>query len=486
MRWDSLRLVDDEPPVGTTRALFAQGAVTRTFDTPRFRGITFHEIRARSIINRVPGASRVPFSWTINPYRGCSHACGYCCAGDTPILMADGRAASIEDVRVGDRIYGTRSDGEDRRYVHTTVLAHWRTDKPAYRVTLEDGTTLVTSGDHRFLTGGGWKHVTGGDTARRPHLTTDDRLVGMSGSRPRVVSVAALERVLPMYDITTGTGDFIANGVVSHNCFARKSHEYLEFDSGRDFDTQIVVKVNAAELARPELAAPKWAGGHIAMGTNVDCYQRAEGRYRLMPGIISALRDAANPFSILTKGSLILRDLELLAEAAEETDVSTNVSVGFTDRDIWRTLEAGTPDPRRRLEVCAALNDRGVGCGVLMGPIIPFLADSPGQIDATVAGIAAAGATHVSPIVLHLRPGAREWFFTWLRAHHPGLVARYESLYARGAYAPRRYQQMITDRVRESAHRHGVGRGPAGTRRITPARPPAAPPRPHPEQLTLM
>src|SRR3954465_12564737 len=289
MRWENLTLgVADDTP-GMPAPLFAQGAVVRTFDTPKFRGITFLEVRARSIINKVPEASRVPFHWTINPYRGCSHACTY--------------------------------------------------------------------------------------------------------------------------------------------CFARKTHTYLDLDAGHDFDSNIVVKVNAEELLRKELARPKWAGEHIAMGTNVDCYQRAEGRYELMRGILSALRDHANPFSILTKGALILRDLDLLQDAADRTDVSTNVSVGFVDRDVWRSVEAGTPSPQRRLEVCHALNDGGIPCGVLMAPILPYLTDSPAQLEPPVKATAAAGATHISPIVVPLRPGAREWFFEWLAANHPQLVPRYEEIY---------------------------------------------------------
>jgi DNA repair photolyase len=194
------------------------------------------------------------------------------------------------------------------------------------------------------------------------------------------------------------------------------------------------------------------------MGTNVDCYQRAEGRYRLMPGIIGALKDAANPFSILTKGTLILRDIELLAEAAQVTDVGLNVSVGFVDKELWRSVEPGTPAPERRLEACAALNDTGLRCGVLMGPVIPFLSDSPAQLEAAVGQIAASGATQVTPIVLHLRPGTRDWFFGWLRAHHPGLVGRYLDLYGRSAYAPKTYQARISGQVRELAETYGIGR----------------------------
>jgi DNA repair photolyase len=232
--------------------------------------------------------------------------------------------------------------------------------------------------------------------------------------------------------------------------------------------------VNAPELTRKKMASASWPGEHIAMGTNVDCYQRAEGRYQLMPGIISALKDAANPFSILTKGTLILRDIDLLAEAAEVTDVGLNVSAGFIDKELWRSVEPGTPAPARRLEACAALNERGLRCGVLMGPVVPFLSDSPAQLDAAVSQIAAAGATHVMPIVLHLRPGTREWYFRWLGAHHPGLVGRYLDLYGRSAYAPKSYQARIAGQVRELAEKYGIGRPRPGLghgRRPAPGRP---------------
>src|SRR5215831_3920768 len=183
MRWDDLRAdgQDSGPPGATAQTLFERDAVARTFDTPEFRGMTFFEVNARSVINRVPDASRLPFRWTINPYRGCSHACRYCLEGQTPILMADGRTKLLADVRAGDAVYGTVRRGAYRRYVPTTVLAHWETVKPAYRITLEDGTRLVASGDHRFLTGRGWKHVTGTESgaARRPHLTVGSKLMGV-------------------------------------------------------------------------------------------------------------------------------------------------------------------------------------------------------------------------------------------------------------------------------------------------------------------
>ncbi|MGW2211238.1 Rv2578c family radical SAM protein [Streptomyces sp. NPDC001781] len=348
MRWENL--TDESGGHGRTPdgALFGAGAVvTRTFDTPEFAGITFHEVRARSILNRVPGASRMPFEWTVNPYRGCSHACVY--------------------------------------------------------------------------------------------------------------------------------------------CFARKTHSYLDLDTGLGFDSQIVVKVNAPEVLRRQLASPRWGGEHVAMGTNVDCYQRAEGRYRLMPGIIDALAERANPFSVLTKGTLILRDLDRLVRAAEVTDVGISVSVGFTDPALWRSVEPGTPAPERRLDVVRTLGRHGIGCAVLMAPVIPFLSDRPAQLRDTVRAIAESGATSVTPLVLHLRPGAREWFMRWLGEHHPHLVARYQRLYAGGSYAPTWYQRRVTRQVHELAREYGIGPTRAGaTRRIGPARHEERPAAREPTQLTLM
>jgi DNA repair photolyase len=142
-------------------------------------------------------------------------------------------------------------------------------------------------------------------------------------------------------------------------------------NAGRDFESRIVVKVNAPEVLRRQLGSRRWKGDHIAMGTATDPYQRAEGRYRLMPRIIRALIDYRNPFSILTKGTLILRDLDLLRDAARATDVSTAFSIGTLDEDAWRRTEPGTPHPRKRIEAVARINDAGVPCGVLIAPCSP-------------------------------------------------------------------------------------------------------------------
>ncbi|MGH2773900.1 MAG: radical SAM protein [Actinomycetota bacterium] len=447
----------------------------KTFDTPHFRGITFIEVEAKTIINHVPG-DRLPFNFTINPYRGCSHACSYCMAGDTPILMADGRTKVLEDLRVGDKIYGTERRGTYRRYVTTEVLAHWSTMKPAYRITLEDGTELVASGDHRFLTDRGWKYVTGTQqgATRRQHLTVANQMMG-TGRLERVAvgpaelnearigvpsgapvettadqRIASVERTgvdMLMFDITTGTGDFIANGIVSHNCFARTTHTYMDMNAGRDFESKIVVKVNAPELLRKELRARKWKGEHIAMGTATDPYQRAEGRYKIMPRIIEMLTEFRNPFSILTKGTLITRDLELLQKAAEVTDVSTAFSIGTLDEDAWAKSEPGTPHPRKRMEIVRRLNEAGIPCGVMLAPILPGISDHPDQLRAVIESAFDAGATHVSPILLHLRPGVKEEYMGWLEQNYPELVARYMSMYDRRSYARENDRNALSKKV---------------------------------------
>ena len=641
--------------------LFDAPAIVRTFDTPEFRNITFYEVEAKSILNRVPAASRFGFEWTINVYRGCSHACVYCLAGDTPILMADGRAKPLAEVRMGDDVYGTVWDGKHRRYVTTQVLAHWSTVKPAYRVTLEDGTELVASGDHRFLTDRGWKHVTGTEHGRnrRPHLTVNNKLMGTGrfasppdhgpeyrrgylcgmirgdghlasptylrpgraqasasrfrlalvdieglrrarayladvdvvldefvfaravGARKEIVAigtgvrrkVAAVEKVvcwpqapspewskgflagifdaegsynrdstlriantdrtiieqitsclrsfgfsfvvetrresspkpvldvrltgglrehlrffhtvdpaitrkrtiegraikndaplrvtaveplgidLPMFDITTGTGDFIANGTVSHNCFARPTHTYLNMGAGEDFERKIVVKVNAPEVLRRELRKRSWKGAHVAMGTNTDPYQRCEGRYRLTRGVLEALRDYANPCSILTKSPLLLRDLDLFTELVSTAGFTANLSIGTLDEEVWRRTEPGTPHPRARMQAVKELNRAGVPTGVLVAPILPGISDSPHQLEEVVRAAADAGASHISPIALHLRPGVKEEFMPWLEREYPELVEHYRRLY-RGSNAPRATRQAIAERVGAERRRH--------------------------------
>jgi DNA repair photolyase len=274
-----------------------------------------------------------------------------------------------------------------------------------------------------------------------------------SDAKLRVVSIEPLRSAMPLYDITTGTGDFIANGVVSHNCFARPTHTYLDLNAREDFEREIVVKVNVPEVLRAELARRSWKREHIAMGTNTDPYQWVEGRYRLMQGIWEALRDAGNPASILTKSPLLLRDKGLLLELAERADVSAAFSVPTIDEKAWRATEPHTPHPRKRLEAVGELNRLGIPTGVLVAPLIPGVNDDPAQVEEIVELATAAGATHIGGIVLHLRGEVRDIWFDWLRAHRPDLLPRYEELYRRGAYAPVAERERLGELVAVSRER---------------------------------
>jgi DNA repair photolyase len=304
MRWSNL---DIEAERGARLPGWREDAVVRHFEAPGSIRTRFYEIRARSILNRVPEASRMPFRWTINVFRGCTHACRY--------------------------------------------------------------------------------------------------------------------------------------------CFARPTHKYLDLNPGRDFEREIVVKVNAPERLRVELARPSWRGEHVALGTNTDPYQWAEGRYRLMPGIWEALRDFANPCSVLTKSPLLLRDLDLMRQIAVRTEFSAALSVPTLEERTWRATEPHTPHPRARLEAVAELARAGIRTGVLIAPLMPGINDSPAQVARILELAMEAGAAYVSGVALHLRGEVRELFFDWLRAHRPELLPRYEQLYRRGAYLPAAERRRLSGLV---------------------------------------
>jgi DNA repair photolyase len=275
---------------------YREEAVVRHFEAPDAISTRFYEVRAKSILNRVPEASQMPFRWTINPYRGCTHACRY--------------------------------------------------------------------------------------------------------------------------------------------CFARPTHKYLDFDAGRDFEREIVVKINAPERLRVELAKPAWNGEHIALGTNTDPYQWVEGRYKLMPGIWQAMIDARNPTSVLTKSPLLLRDLPLMRQLAERGGFSAALSIPTLDERAWRDTEPHTPNPMARMEAVGELTRAGIRTGILVAPLMPGINDQPEQVARILELADEAGAAYVSGIALHLRGDVRKLFFDWLRERHPDLVPRYSDLYRRGAYAP--------------------------------------------------
>ena len=289
----------------------------RSVRSPEFQGAVFHEVLAKSALNRVPGQSSMPFAWTINPYRGCSHACVY--------------------------------------------------------------------------------------------------------------------------------------------CFARGTHRYLDFDTGADFDQQIVVKVNVAEVLARELARPKWARETVALGTNTDPYQRAEGRYRLMPGVIDALARSDTPISILTKGTLLRRDLPQLAEAAERVPVDLAMSIAIGDHELQQSVEPGTPSTKARLETVARARDAGLPIDVFLMPVLPHLSDGARQLDTLLREIREAGARSVMYGPLHLRAGVKPWFFAWLRREHPDLVTEYRGLYPEGASrAPQEYRRALAARIRPLIRKHGL------------------------------
>jgi DNA repair photolyase len=305
VRWANLTIDGEEQ-----RRLpgYRDEAVVRRFDAPEALQTRFYEVRARSILNRVPEQSRMPFRWTINPYRGCSHACVF--------------------------------------------------------------------------------------------------------------------------------------------CFARPTHTYLGFDAGRDFEREIVVKVNAPELARAELARPSWKGEHVALGTNTDPYQWVEGRYRLMEGIWEAMRDAVNPCSVLTKSPLLLRDLKLMRQIAEHAGFSACLSIPTLDEKAWRATEPHTPSPRARLEAVAELNRAGIPTGVLIAPLMPGINDAPDQLEPLLEAADEAGATSIGGVALHLRGEVRQIFMDWLAAKRPDLLPRYRALYRHGAYAPRAERERLARLIR--------------------------------------
>ncbi|EYR63020.1 hypothetical protein N866_03625 [Actinotalea ferrariae CF5-4] len=322
MRWDGQRVGGPadaaEGGDGSLPGLALAGLV-RSVRTPDFRGVTFHEVAARTALNRVPEASRVPFRWTVNPMRGCLHACTY--------------------------------------------------------------------------------------------------------------------------------------------CFARPTHEYLDLDAGRDFETQIVVKTNVAEVLRAEVTRRTWRREHVALGTNTDPYQRAEGRYRLMPGIIGALAGSGTPLSVLTKGPLLRRDLPLLVDAAATVPVSVAVSLAVGDQTLQQSLEPGTPEPRARLDLVRAITEAGLPCTVLVAPVLPWLTDGTDHLDDLLRRLADAGAADVTVMPLHLRGAVKPLFLGWLAREHPRLVAGYRRLYGSGAYVPAEYARWLADRVAPLRRRHGFTAG---------------------------
>jgi DNA repair photolyase len=239
-------------------------------------------------------------------------------------------------------------------------------------------------------------------------------------------------------------------------CYVRAFERRADRPSDHRYGTSIRVKVNVADRLRLELGRAGWSGGHVVIGAATDPYQPAEGRYRLTRACIEVLRDAANPFDIITRGPLIVRDAELLAEAATRADVSVTFSVPTVDDDVWRTTEPGTAPPRQRLRALKELVAAGVRASVGMAPLLPGLSDHPSSLERVIAAAREAGACGIWANLLYLRPGTREHFLECLARDWPELVPHYERLYARGAYLSQADARPAKEEVRRLAKVHGV------------------------------
>ena len=258
-------------------------------------------------------------------------------------------------------------------------------------------------------------------------------------------------------------------------CYVRHFEHRSDRPSDDRYGTSIRVKTNVAEILRKELARTSWQHEHVAIGAATDPYQPAEGRYKLTRACLEALRDASNPFSIITRGPMIVRDVDVLAEASTRAEVAVTFSVPTVDDDVWRTTEPGTAPPRQRLRALKTLVDAGVRASVGMAPLLPGLSDHPSSLERVVTAAREAGACGVWANLLNLRPGTREHFLECLARDWPELLPDYERLYARGAYLSRTEAEPVRSEVRRLAREYEIG-----DRRGVKLTPP-----PEPEQLSL-
>src|SRR5688572_8603282 len=618
----------------------------------------------------------IPFEQSINPYRGCEHGCVYCASGDTQILMADGRFKALADLAVGDQVYGTCKQGHYPRYVRTHVLAHWSTRKVAYRVRLADGTELVASGDHRFLTERGWKFVSNG-SGQRPHLTTNSTLMGFGAIRtlpmrghsleyrrgylcglirgdghlsvhrrnrpgrssyehhhfrlaladfdalqrattfladfgigvgrclfqaetsvrrrieaistqarasvtaisrliewpdrpdgdwargyvgglfdaegsfsdgtiriantdrriidvlgeslrkssfdslvetPRpdspkpvhyvrvrgglrehlrfidafdpsiarkrgiefqavksaasleIVEIEALGGTRELYDITTGTGDFIANGVISHNCYARPSHQYMNLSAGLDFETRLFYKKDAAMRLREELNRRGYRPSPINLGANTDPYQPLERKLGVTRSILEVLAESRHPVTIVTKGALVVRDIDVLSRLAAERLVKVFVSVTTLDDELKRRMEPRAASPRARLAAIGRLAAAGIPTGLMYAPVVPAINDH--ELEAILEAGAAQGAATAGYVLLRLPGEVKELFYEWLELHYPDRAQKVrnrirelrggrdnDSRFGHRMRGQGTWAALLKSRFEASCRKHGLGSG---------------------------
>ncbi|MBT6145451.1 MAG: PA0069 family radical SAM protein [Gemmatimonadetes bacterium] len=598
-------------------------------DFERKQPTQYFDDASRSILAKNDSPD-VGFNYSLNPYRGCEHGCVYCVDGETPILLADGTTRTLATLTPGDEIFGTHRQGSARRYIRTQVLAHWEIEKPAYRITLQDGTELAAAADHRFLTARGWKFVTGAgaDSRRRPDLSPKDKLVGSGGftsvsttdahyrhgylcgviraagsveysynghsrrietqchfrlaleddealartadflrqigvdtspflfreatakrqpihgilthsrasvekirelvmwphapaanwsrgylagifdveghfrrntlristaddqimaqaewalhrlafpflveeqkrkckqpkrilripggmhqhlrflhqTRPAIrrkcdiegtalksaepLGIVSIEPVgkMTLFDITTGTGDFIADGVVSHNCYARPTHEYLGLSAGLDFETKILVKQDAPDLLRDTFRKKSWSPQVVALSGNTDCYQPVEKRLEITRQCLEVFLEFRNPVTIITKNQLVSRDTEILQQLAALDLVHVTLSVTSLKPELTGVLEPRTSRPMQRLDAIRTLADAGVPVGINVAPLIPGLNDE--EVPNILEAAAQSGAQWANYIMVRL-PGAVEpLFLDWLERHMPDRAGKIQS-----------------------------------------------------------
>jgi DNA repair photolyase len=644
-------------------------------EVPESIPTTLEPDRAREVIS-TNDSPDIPFEQSINPYRGCETACVYCSWGDTPVLMFDGRTRPISKLRVGDEIYGTRRLARWRRYIRSRVLAHWSVIKPAYLTTLEDGTELVTGGDHRLLTDRGWKFVTNTNVGpERAHLTTANKLMGtggfaqaatedgdyrrgylcgmirgddlpreysysrdgrsrgnpyqfrlalcdqqalartrnylldfdvstcgfefqaaagarhamhamrthsfgkvdtirslidwpaaqtlrwsagflagvfdaegslsqgvlrIAGTSPQIIEcirrclldfhfkfviehrqfetrkpvdyvrvtgglkehlrffhvfnpavsrkfniegqaiktfarlgVKSIQRLQTMrlYDITTATGDFVSNGVVSHNCYARPSHAYMGLSPGLDFETRLFYKADGAKVLEEQLARPGYVCKSITLGANTDPYQPVERRMKVTRSILEVLARTRHPVSIISKHALVLRDLDLLTDLARDGLVSVAISVTTLDTELKRVMEPRAASPQARLRTLATLSAAGIPASVMAAPMIPALNDH--ELEAILEAAAAAGARWAGYVLLRLPYEIKDLFREWLSAHYPDRAAHvmslvrdmrggrdYDSRFGVRMRGTGPYAQLLSNRFRLACQRLNLNRDP--------------------------
>lgn len=242
-------------------------------------------------------------------------------------------------------------------------------------------------------------------------------------------------------------------------CFARAHAKLADRDPGEGFSADIGVKVNVAEVLRHELSRPSWRHEQVAFGTATDPYQPIEGRYRLTRRCLEALRDHWTPVGLITKGTMVVRDADVLAELSARAETRVCFSVPTVDEQVWRVSEPGTPPPRQRLRALKILAASGINAGVGMAPILPGISDSPAQLEATVAAAADAGAAFLWGNLVYLKPGTREHFFQFLDREYPHLRPQYDRLYP-GPYAPASVKTAVHNRVNRLGQERGMGTRP--------------------------